>query len=123
MSDNGTRPKVIVADDEGAIAQTMALILNAQGFNARPVSSGEAAVEMAGEFKPDFLISDIRMGNLDGIEAAIRVREKWPACKVLVFSATMVDLETQNRLKELGFDFLRKPLHPSQLLAHLRKQF
>ncbi len=122
MSQNGTKPKVIVADDEGAIAETMALILNAQGFNARPVSSGEAAVEMASAFKPDFLISDIRMGHLNGIEAAIRVREKAPGCKVVVFSATMVDHETQARLKELGFDFLRKPLHPSHLLTHLRKQ-
>lgn len=122
MAQNRTKPRIIIADDEGAIAQTMALILNAHGFNARPVSSGEAAVEMAGEFKPDFLISDIRMGTLNGIEAALRVREKWPACKVVVFSATMVDPETHNRLKELGFDFLRKPLHPSHLLAHLRKQ-
>lgn len=122
MSQNGIKPRIIIADDEGAIAETMALILNAHGFNAQPVSSGEAAVEMASEFKPDFLISDIRMGKLDGIEAALRVREKWPACKVVVFSASMVDHETHDRLKKLGFDFLRKPLHPSHLLAHLRKE-
>jgi DNA-binding response OmpR family regulator len=122
MSQNGTKPRVIVADDERAIAETMALILNTNGFNARPVSSGEAAVEIAGEFKPDFLVSDIRMGDLNGIEAALRVRERWPACRVVFFSATMVDNETHHRLQELGFDFLRKPLHPSHLLAHLRRQ-
>ncbi len=122
MSQNGTKLKVIVADDERSIAETMALILNTHGFNARPVNSGEAAIEIAAEFKPDFLVSDIRMGNLNGIEAALRVREQWPACKVVFFSAAMVDDETHHRLRELGFDFLRKPLHPSHLLAHLRRR-
>jgi DNA-binding response OmpR family regulator len=121
MPHDGTYRRVIVADDEGAIAETMALILNAHGYNARPVSSGEAAVEMAGEFHPDFLISDIRMGTLDGIEAAIRVCERCPDCKVLVFSASIVSHETHDRLRKLGFDFLRKPIHPSILLAHLHK--
>jgi CheY-like chemotaxis protein len=115
------RLKVIVADDEGAIAETMALILNAHGYEARAVGSGEAAVDIAPEFHPDFLISDIRMGSMDGIEAAIRVREMFPRCKVVVFSATMVDHQTQARLNRLGFDFLRKPLHPDQLMAQLRK--
>lgn len=115
------RPRVIVADDEGAIAETMALILNTHGYEARAVGSGEAAIDIAQKFCPDFLISDIRMGAMDGIEAAIRVRKMCPDCKVVVFSATMVDHQTQARLRSLGFDFLRKPLHPNQLMAQLRK--
>jgi len=121
MSLGGDRLKVIVADDEGAIAETMALILNANGYEARAVGSGEAAIDAAQEFRPDFLISDIRMGAMDGIEAAIRVQQMCPECKVVVFSATMVDHETRLRLRTLGFDFLRKPLHPSHLMAQLRK--
>ena len=115
------RQKVIVADDEAVIAETMALILTAHGYEALAVDSGEAAVETAQQFHPDFLISDIRMGEMDGIKAATLVREMYPECKVVVFSATMVDHETRQRLRDLGFDFLRKPLHPSRLMAHLRK--
>lgn len=121
MAQAGERLKVVVADDEGAIAETMAMILNASGFNARAVGSGEAAIEVAAKFHPDFLISDIRMGAMDGIEAATRIRAMWPECKVVVFSATLVDPDTRARLRALGFDFLRKPLHPSRLMAHLRK--
>lgn len=121
MAVAGEKPRVVVADDEGAIAETMAMILNASGYEALSVNSGEAAVELAERFRPDFLISDIRMGVMDGIEAAQRIRLRWPECKIVVFSATMVDHETRLRLRSLGFDFLRKPLHPSQLLAHLRK--
>lgn len=115
------RQKVIIADDETVIAETMALILEAHGYEALAVGSGEAAVETAQQFHPDFLISDIRMGEMDGIMAATRVREMYPECKVVVFSATLVDHETRKHLRALGFDFLRKPLHPSQLMAHLRK--
>lgn len=115
------KPKVVVADDEAVIAETMAMILNASGYEARAVGSGEAALELAQKFHPDFLISDIRMGAMDGIEAAKRIRAFLPQCKVVVFSATMVDHETRAKLRNLGFDFLRKPLHPSRLMAHLRK--
>lgn len=115
------KPKVVVADDEAIIAETMAMILNASGYEARAVGSGEAALDLAERFHPDFLISDIRMGSMDGIEAAERIRALVPHCKVVVFSANMVDQETRVKLRSLGFDFLRKPLHPSRLMAHLRK--
>lgn len=121
MEQVGAGQKVIVADDEAVIAETMALILKAHGYEARAVGSGEAAVETAQKFRPDFLISDIRMGEMDGIMAATRVREMVPECKVVVFSASMLDHETRKRLRALGFDFLRKPLHPGRLMAHLRK--
>jgi CheY-like chemotaxis protein len=120
MPDGQDKPKVLIADDEVAIAETIALILRAHGFDAKTVSSGEAAVETALEFRPDFLLSDLRMGAMDGVEAGIRVRQLCPKCKVVVFSATILDGDARARLRGLGFDFLSKPIHPSQLLAHLR---
>lgn len=110
-----------MADDERAIAETMAVILNTHGYEAHAVGSGEAALELVQRFHPDFLISDIRMDGMDGIEAATRIRDMCPECKVIVFSATMIDHDTRLRLRKLGFDYLRKPLHPTQLLAQLRK--
>lgn len=121
MEQSGHGWRVLVADDEGAIAETTAMILNASGYDARAVSSGEAAIETARQFHPDFLISDLGMGATNGIEAATQIRSMWPECKVVVFSASMVDHDTREKLGALGFDFLRKPLHPSQLLARLHK--
>lgn len=121
MRDPGRKRRVVVADDERAIAETMAVILNTHGYEAHAVGSGEAALELVQRFHPDFLISDIRMDGMDGIEAATRIRDMCPECKVIVFSATMIDHDTRLRLRKLGFDYLRKPLHPTQLLAQLRK--
>jgi DNA-binding response OmpR family regulator len=111
---------VIVADDEPVITHTIEHILNSQGFEAKGVMSGEEAVEVARTFAPDILVSDIRMGNLDGIQAAFRVRRIHPACKVVLFSANVLDDLQLKKIRLLGFDFLRKPLHPIGLLTHLR---
>lgn len=114
------KPRVIVADDEPVITRTIEHILNKQGFEAKGVLSGEEAVEMARNFAPDILVSDIRMGNLDGIQAALRVRRIHPVCKVVLFSANVLDDLQLKKIRLLGFDFLRKPLHPIGLLTHLR---
>lgn len=116
------RPKVLVADDEQIIANTLVSILNKAGFEARAVYSGEEAVEMAQSFQPDMLISDVIMSGINGIEAAIEVRAKLPSCKVLLFSgqaATMGLLE-KARANNYHFEILAKPIHPADLLAKLR---
>lgn len=120
MSGAANRPRVIVADDEPAIAQTIEHILNGQGFEAKGVLSGEDAVALARHFAPDILVSDIRMGELDGMQTAARVRRIAPTCRVVLFSATVLDDLQLRKMRLLGFDFLRKPLHPIGLLAHLR---
>ena len=117
------KPRVMVADDERVIADTLAMILNQSGFEARAVYSGEGALELAESFQPDMLISDVIMADLNGIDAAIRLRALLPAIKVLLFSgqAATADLLEKARKEGYEFDILAKPVHPQDLLARLRK--
>jgi CheY-like chemotaxis protein len=78
--------KIIVADDEEIIANTLTQILNLSGFEARAVYSGEAALQVLDCFEPDVLISDVVMTGITGVEAAIAVQALTPNCKVLLFS-------------------------------------
>lgn len=114
--------KVLVADDERAIADTLAAILTQSGFETRAVYSGEAAIEMAERWVPNMLISDVMMGGISGIDAAIRITSMLPTCKILLFSgqAATSDLLEQARLQGYEFEILAKPVHPSDLLARLR---
>src|SRR5882762_6011776 len=80
------RPKVLVADDEKVIADTLAIILNQAGYNATAVYSGTSAVEQAKALRPDLVISDVIMDDLNGIDAAIKIRALLPSCKILLFS-------------------------------------
>jgi CheY-like chemotaxis protein len=117
-----SKSKVLVADDEQVIANTLAIILNQAGFDARAVYSGEKVIETLDGFKPDMLISDVIMTGMTGIEAAILTRQKLPKCKILLFSgqAATADLLEQARADGHEFEILAKPVHPTDLLAKLR---
>jgi len=116
------KPKVLVADDERVIADTLAIILNQSGFEATAVYTGEKAVEMAKTLQPDMLISDVIMTDLNGIDAAIKIREILPACKILLFSGQAATADLLDRARGQGheFEILAKPVHPQDLLARLR---
>lgn len=122
MTTPGSKPKVLVADDEQVIANTLAIILNQAGFEAKAVYSGESAVESIDAFQPNMLISDVIMTGMTGIEAAIKIREKLPTCKILLFSgqAATADLLEKARAQGHEFEILAKPVHPTDLLAKLR---
>jgi CheY-like chemotaxis protein len=113
---------VLVVDDERVIADTLAMILNQSGFEARPVYSGEKALETVTTFQPDMLISDVIMADLNGIDAAIQIRSLMPKIKILLFSgqAATADLLEKARAQGYEFEILAKPVHPQDLLTKLR---
>ncbi len=122
MPEKNPKPKILVADDERVIADTLAMILNQSGFEARAVYSGEKALESVATFVPDMLISDVIMADLNGIDAAIRIRKLLPGIKVLLFSgqAATADLLEKARADGHEFEILAKPVHPQDLLNKLR---
>jgi CheY-like chemotaxis protein len=122
MPSESAKPKVLVADDEQVIADTLVMILNQSGFDARAVYSGEKALETAAAFEPDMLISDVIMADVTGIDAAIRMRALLPRIKILLFSgqAATADLLEKARARGYEFEILAKPVHPQDLLAKLR---
>ena len=122
MSQAASKPKVLVADDERVIADTLVMILNQSGFDTRAAYSGEQAVELASTFEPEMLISDVIMDDLNGIDAAIRIRAILPAIKILLFSgqAATADLLEKARAQGYEFDIMTKPVHPQDLLRRLR---
>src|SRR5882762_2591163 len=116
---NNSKPRVLIADDEQVIANTLAIILNQSGFDARAVYSGESAIEALETFQPNMLISDVIMRGLTRIGAAIKVRSRLPQCKRLLFTgqAATADLLEKAREQENEFEILAKPVHPTDLLA------
>jgi CheY-like chemotaxis protein len=117
------RHKILVVDDERAIASTLATILESQGYETATAFSGEEAVEVAGSFQPDCIVSDVMMGAMNGIEAAMEILGALPYCKVLLISgnAGYGDLLEKARGKGFDFELLLKPVTPSELLARIEK--
>jgi CheY-like chemotaxis protein len=118
---SSTARRVLVLDDERVIANTLALILNRSGYEARAVYNAEAAIKTAGELLPDFLISDVIMDGMTGIDAAIRITQIVPQCHIILFSGQAATADLLERAEANGhrFELLMKPVHPRVLLKRL----
>ena len=118
-----TAQRVLVLDDERVIANTLALILNRSGYEARAVYTAEAAIATAGELLPDFLISDVIMDGMTGIDAAIRITQIVPQCRIILFSGQAATADLLERAEACGhrFELLVKPVHPRVLLDRLKE--
>jgi DNA-binding response OmpR family regulator len=114
--------KVLIADDERVIADTLRTILEHNGFEAVAVYDGQDAIDAARVWPPEIFLSDVVMPGLNGIEAAVRISTMVPTCRVLLFSGNIgtPDLRHEARLLGNDFEFLQKPLHPDELLERLR---
>jgi len=119
---SATFPRILVVDDEALIADTIVQILNRNGFIAEAAYSGSEAIEIAKRNCPDLLLSDVLMPHVDGVEAAIAIRELCPDTRIVLFSGQAATVEILERAKRRGhtFELLPKPIHPTQLIKHLR---
>jgi len=112
---------VLIVDDEEMIADTLARILNASGFEARAAFSGEQAIPSASEFEPDILLTDVIMRGMSGIDAGIAVSKILPLCRIILFSgqAATADLQVRAKAQGYSFELIAKPIHPQELLKVL----
>jgi CheY-like chemotaxis protein len=127
MSDGDAIPaatpqRVLVVDDEALIADTIVMILNRNGFRAEAVYSGTQAIEAARRIAPELILSDVLMPQVDGVAAAIAIREFLPDTRIVLFSGQAATVEILARARAQGHDFelLPKPIHPTVLIERLR---
>jgi CheY-like chemotaxis protein len=114
-----SRVRVLVVDDESAIADTIAKILSLSGYPAVSAYDGNDALEIALMRPPEMLITDVALPGMNGIELAMTVKRIYPDCKILLFSgqaATSDLLATAGRAGH-HFTLLNKPVPPQDLLT------
>jgi DNA-binding response OmpR family regulator len=116
-----SRPVVLVVDDEKVIADTLSIILKQSGFSTLTAYDGRTALQLASDFKPDLLISDVMMPGMTGIELAITLTQLVPQCKILLFSGQAATVDLLEEARSLGHDFttLTKPVHPTDMLKRI----
>lgn len=121
--DNSRKLRVLVADDERVIADTLKLILTGAGYEVAVAYNGRAALEKAESWPPDLFLSDVLMPGLSGIDAAIELCRLLPHCKVLLVSgqASLQNLRREIQSKCHRFDVLSKPVHPTELLERIEE--
>lgn len=119
-----SRPRILVVDDQRLIADTLTEILEEAGFDAIAAYDGWSALEFAARFQPDFLLSDVLMPQMNGVELAIAVRRTHPAAKILLFSgqAGISEILLEGKKKGYEFEVLPKPIHPLKLIERIKAE-
>ena len=121
MTTASHRLKVLVVDDEKWIADSLVLILKHNGYDASAVYSGEESVNAAAALAPDVLITDVIMGAMNGVAAALEIRKLLPRCEILLVSGNLSTGQLLADAQSAGhlFEALAKPVHPQVLLERL----
>jgi two-component system, sensor histidine kinase len=127
VSFSGSGPKaqskILVADDNVDAAQTLALVLELAGYEVHVVHSGEQALRLGAELRPDVFILDIGMPNMNGYETARRLRQEiWSRSAVLIAITGWGQDQDKEKAIASGFDVhLTKPVDSARLEEQLRK--
>ncbi|MDD2365698.1 MAG: response regulator [Desulfuromonadaceae bacterium] len=111
--------RVLVVDDEPAIQKFLRSVLVAEGFTLNVTDNGKSALSAAVLFKPDIILLDLGLPDIDGVEVIKRIRE-WSAVPIIVLSVREQEGDKVKALDAGADDYLTKPFGMAELLARVR---
>jgi DNA-binding response OmpR family regulator len=112
--------KILLVDDEPAIADNLAPFLERSGLDVAVAANGEEALQQAASFGPHLIVLDILMPKMDGREALRRLRQSDDWTPVILLTQVGESTERAMALEEGADDYLNKPFDPHELVARIR---
>ncbi|GAB4454740.1 MAG: response regulator transcription factor [Anaerolineales bacterium] len=112
---------ILIVEDEPALRDTLAYNLKKDGFTVEAVGDGRAALESARTLKPDLIILDIMLPELDGFEVA-RILRKEMSTPILMLTARDDEIDRVVGLEVGADDYLTKPFSMRELMARVKAQ-
>ncbi len=113
--------KVLIVDDEERVVESIAGVLEDEGFRVITARSGEDAIRVFQQEEPDVTLLDIWMPGMDGIEILKRLKGIAPECQVIMISGHATISTAMTSVKLGAFDFIEKPLSLDVLLLTIRR--
>jgi two-component system OmpR family response regulator len=117
---DGTPVRVLVVDDEPALAELLSMALRYEGWDVRTAADGLAAVRAARDFRPDAVVLDMMLPDLDGLEVLRRLRSDGGDVPVLFLTAKDAVEDRVAGLTAGGDDYVTKPFSLEEVVARLR---
>lgn len=114
-----SRPHILLVDDEPQITRVLRTSLNSQGYEIRAANDGETALEIAKDFAPDLVITDLSMPHMNGIELCRRIRQS-SQVPIIVLSVRGEERSKIDALDSGADDYVTKPFSTGELLARIR---
>ena len=112
-------PRILVVDDEAAIRRLLATVLGSSGFVVHLAENGRLGLAAAAAVRPDLILLDLGLPDLDGVEVIRRLRE-WSPTPIIVLSVREREDDKVAALDAGADDYLTKPFGVPELLARIR---
>ena len=114
-----TNQRILVVDDETPIRRYLRAALTAQGFTVYEASDGNEAIQAVLSHRPDMIILDLGLPDMDGVEVTKRLRE-WSQTPIIILSVREAENDKIAALDAGADDYLTKPFGTGELLARMR---
>ncbi|MGP3951382.1 response regulator transcription factor [Streptomyces sp. 7N604] len=117
---DGSPVRILVVDDETALADLLSMALRYEGWKVRSARDGAEALRTARDFRPDAVVLDIMLPDLDGLAVLGRLRREIPDVPVLFLTARDAVEDRIAGLTAGGDDYVTKPFSLEEVVARLR---
>jgi two-component system response regulator GlrR len=115
------KARILVVDDDPGLLRLLTIRLRAENYEVEAVESAAAALAACSRFRPDLVITDLRMDQMDGIGLLKELQSRWPGLRVIILTAHGTIPDAVHATQSGAFGFLTKPVDKQDLLDHVQK--
>ncbi len=122
MNQNTTRKaRILVVDDDPGLLRLLTIRLRAENYDVEAMDGAAQALAAASRFRPDLVITDLRMEPVDGIGLLKELQNRWPGLKVILLTAHGTIPDAVQATQMGAFGFLTKPVDKQELLDQIQR--
>lgn len=114
-------PRVLIVDDEEKIRKILTRLLEDEDYHVKSVENGQKAIAISASYKPDIILMDQNMPGLNGIDALVTIKEKYPSITVIIITAHGEVSLAVDSIKKGAYDYLEKPFDNDKLLLLIKR--
>lgn len=114
-------PHILVVDDDPGLLRLLTIRLRSQNYVVEPVDGPAKALAAVSRFRPDLVVTDLRMAEMDGISLLRELQRRWPSLNVIMLTAHGTIPDAVKATQSGAFAFLTKPVEKDQLLEEVRR--
>jgi two-component system, NtrC family, response regulator GlrR len=115
------KARILVVDDDPGLLRLLTIRLRAENYDVEAMESAAQALAAASRFRPDLVISDLRMEPVDGIGLLKELQNRWPGLKVILLTAHGTIPDAVQATQMGAFGFLTKPVDKQELLDQIQR--